>query len=176
MVRGMGSLHDVVASFECADLKEKRRRALSHGLEFRGLVVEVTVLDDRCAAFIEGNLNTTAEEISATLLEERRSRLHALQTALSVLGYPDVGMSSVFYEDEWNIEHFQSFKRIKPLRFGIYPEREAVKKRFQGGSHPLVHKCILHFCSEHIHTHNPAKVCTNRQSPNFKLKMREVIS
>ncbi len=131
VVSGMGSLHDAVVSFECADLKEKRRRALSHGLESRGLVVEVTVLDDRCAAFIEGNLNTTAEEISATLLEERRSRLHALQTALGVLGYPDVGMSSVFYQDEWRGEHFQSFKRIKPLKFGIYPEREAAKKRFQ---------------------------------------------
>jgi hypothetical protein len=59
----MGSLHDAVASFEFADLKEKRRRALSLALKSRGLVVEVTVLDDRCAAFIEGNLNTTAEEI-----------------------------------------------------------------------------------------------------------------
>jgi hypothetical protein len=59
VVRGMGSLHDAVASFECADLKEKRRRALSHGLESRGLVVEVTVLDDRCAAFIEGNPRLT---------------------------------------------------------------------------------------------------------------------
>ena len=100
MVRGIGSLRDAVASFECADLKEKRRRALSLALESRCLVVEVTVLDDRCAAFIEGNLNTTAKKISATLLEERRSRLNALQTALSVLGYPDVGMSSAFYYDQ----------------------------------------------------------------------------
>ena len=34
------------------------------------------------------------------MLEERRSRLNALQTALSVLEYPDVGMSSVFYQNK----------------------------------------------------------------------------
>jgi hypothetical protein len=40
----------------------------------------------------------------------------------------------------------------------------------------LIHTHTHSHSMKHIHTHNPAKVCTNRLSPNFKLKMREVIS
>jgi hypothetical protein len=100
VVFGMGTLSDTVASFEGVGSKQKRERALKLALESQGLVVEVALLDDRCTAFLEGNPNTTAEEISATLLEERRSRLNDLQKALAVLGCPDVGMSSVFYSNE----------------------------------------------------------------------------
>lgn len=99
VVRGAGNLIDAAVSYECAHKKQSRQGALELALKSRGLAVTKTLLgDNRCTAYLIDNVGTP-ENISATLLEERRLRLTDLKQVLTMIGFPDLGMTSVFYSD-----------------------------------------------------------------------------